>query len=122
MSATVPTAASRRVDELRAELDRHNELYYRADAPEISDSAYDELINELRELERQYPSLLTGDSPTQRVGARPLERFEPPQALRQLLFVPAGKSARQAGRSAPGQIHARQKAGRSTTAEGTPAH
>ena len=92
MSATVPKAASRRVDELRAELDRHNELYYRADAPEISDSAYDELINELRELERQYPSLLTGDSPTQRVGARPLERFEPAHHLQPMLSLANARS------------------------------
>jgi len=60
---------------LREEIRRHEELYYVADNPEISDKEYDELIGRLRELEEQYPQLQTPDSPTQRVGGRPAEGF-----------------------------------------------
>jgi DNA ligase (NAD+) len=73
----VPTEVSARAAELRAELDRHNRLYYVLDEPEVGDDVYDELLNELRDLEREFPVLRTPDSPTQRVGAPPLERFEP---------------------------------------------
>ena len=73
----VPADVAARAAELRTELDRHNRLYYVLDEPEIGDDAYDDLLNELRDLEREFPSLRTPDSPTQRVGAPPLERFEP---------------------------------------------
>ncbi|HVW45924.1 MAG TPA: NAD-dependent DNA ligase LigA [Solirubrobacterales bacterium] len=76
-AADVPAEVDARAAELRAELDRHNRLYYVLDEPEIGDDVYDELLNELRDLEREFPSLRTPDSPTQRVGAPPLERFEP---------------------------------------------
>ena len=58
---------------LREELHRHNHLYYVEAAPEISDSAYDELFRRLQALEAAHPALVTPDSPTQRVGADPLE-------------------------------------------------
>ena len=58
---------------LRAEVDRHNRLYHAEAAPEISDSAYDALFQRLRALEAAHPSLAAPDSPTQRVGADPLE-------------------------------------------------
>ena len=58
---------------LRAEIDRHNRLYYAEARPEIADSAYDALFGRLKALEAAYPSLITLDSPTQRVGADPLE-------------------------------------------------
>ena len=67
---------SKRVEELRRELDRHNYLYYVLDQPEISDAEYDRLFAELKELEQQHPELQSPDSPTQRVGAEPLETFK----------------------------------------------
>ncbi|MDR2637652.1 MAG: NAD-dependent DNA ligase LigA, partial [Zoogloeaceae bacterium] len=60
---------------LRAELERHNRAYYELDAPEVTDAEYDALFRELQALERAHPELLTPDSPTQRVGGRPLEAF-----------------------------------------------
>jgi DNA ligase (NAD+) len=68
-------AAEARAAELRTELARHNELYYRHDAPEIGDDAYDALLDELRGIEEEFPELRTPDSPTQRVGAAPSGRF-----------------------------------------------
>jgi len=64
-----------RIEKLRAEINRHNYLYYILDSPEISDAEYDELMRELKQLEEQYPQFLTSDSPTQRVGAAPVEAF-----------------------------------------------
>jgi DNA ligase (NAD+) len=74
MSAA-PAAAAKRAEELREEIERHNHRYYVLDDPEIGDDAYDALLGELRDLEQSHPELLTPDSPTQRVGAQPLERF-----------------------------------------------
>jgi len=65
-----------RLDELRRQLHYHNHRYYVLDDPEISDAHYDRLLRELEGLEARYPDLITPDSPTQRVGARPLEKFE----------------------------------------------
>ena len=64
-----------RIDKLRAEINRHNYLYYVLDSPEISDAEYDELMRQLRQLEEEYPQFLIPDSPTQRVGAAPVEAF-----------------------------------------------
>ena len=61
---------------LRQEIRRHERLYYAADAPEISDQEYDKLLQKLQALEAAHPELLTPDSPTQRVGGAPLEKFE----------------------------------------------
>jgi DNA ligase (NAD+) len=61
---------------LRREILHHAHLYYVEDRPEISDDAYDALFRRLQELERIHPELLTPDSPTQRVGGEPQERFE----------------------------------------------
>jgi DNA ligase (NAD+) len=68
-------AAEKRAAELRKELARHNELYYRRDEPEIGDDEYDELLDELRGIEAEFPDLRSPDSPTQRVGAAPSGRF-----------------------------------------------
>ena len=68
-------AETQRAALLRAEIERHNEAYYRYDAPTIPDAEYDKLFRELQALEFQYPVLLTADSPTQRVGAAPLKAF-----------------------------------------------
>ena len=71
------SAAAQRAAELRQELERHNRLYYVLDAPEVGDDVYDELLSELRALEQENPELRSPDSPTQRVGAPPLDRFDP---------------------------------------------
>ena len=67
--------AEARAAELRREIERHDHRYYVLDDPEISDAEYDRLLDELRALERESPELVTPDSPTQRVGGRPLEKF-----------------------------------------------
>lgn len=69
------TQAAQRAHELRRLIEHHNELYYRRDTPEITDAEYDVLLNELRAIEADFPELLTPDSPTQVVGAAPLEGF-----------------------------------------------
>jgi DNA ligase (NAD+) len=63
------------IERLKAEINRHNHLYYVQDRPEISDAEYDRLMRELKQLEEQFPQLLTPDSPTQRVGAEPVAAF-----------------------------------------------
>jgi DNA ligase (NAD+) len=65
--------ARRRVNELRDLIRYHNYRYYVLDAPEISDAEYDRLLRELKELEERFPELQSPDSPTEQVGARPLE-------------------------------------------------
>lgn len=64
-----------RIDQLRQQLRHHSHLYYVLDEPEISDSEYDRLYRELQQLEQDNPRLVTPDSPTQRVGAEPLDVF-----------------------------------------------
>src|SRR6478672_1242103 len=58
------------VEELRAEIDRHNELYYQRAAPESSDYEFDLLLERLKVIEAEHPELVTPDSPTQRVGGK----------------------------------------------------
>jgi len=67
--------ANERITRLINEINRHNYLYHVQDSPEISDAEYDELMRELKELEAQYPQFITPDSPTQRVGAKPVTAF-----------------------------------------------
>jgi DNA ligase (NAD+) len=67
------SSIEQKVRKLRDEIRRHEDLYYLEDNPEISDQEYDELIEELRELETKNPKLITPDSPTRRVGGRPAE-------------------------------------------------
>lgn len=64
------TSDENEIDRLRAEIDRHNELYYQKNAPEISDFEFDKLLERLKQLESERPELITPDSPTQRVGGR----------------------------------------------------
>jgi DNA ligase (NAD+) len=68
-------SAADRIEELRREIRHHEELYYVAAAPEISDAEFDALMNELKALEAEHPELVTNDSPTQRVGGRLAEGF-----------------------------------------------
>jgi DNA ligase (NAD+) len=67
--------AQERIEALREEVRRHERLYYVLANPEISDEAYDRLERELRDLEEQFPDLVTPDSPTQRVGGEPASEF-----------------------------------------------
>ncbi|HHE41242.1 MAG TPA: NAD-dependent DNA ligase LigA, partial [Dehalococcoidia bacterium] len=67
--------AKRRAEELRESINRADYRYYVLDSPEISDQEYDRLFTELKQIEADYPELITPDSPTQRVGAPPLESF-----------------------------------------------
>ncbi|MGA2670208.1 MAG: NAD-dependent DNA ligase LigA [Dehalococcoidia bacterium] len=62
-----------RIKELRETANYHNYRYYVLDSPEISDAEYDDLMKELRQLEAEHPELVTPDSPTQRIGAPPVE-------------------------------------------------
>ena len=68
--------AQKRVEELRAVIEKNNRLYYDQDAPELEDFEYDALTRELKELEAQYPELVTAASPTQHVGGTPSGRFQ----------------------------------------------
>ena len=70
-----PEDAARRIAALREQIRHHVHQYFVLDAPEISDEAYDALIQELRDLEAAHPELVTPDSPTQRVGAAPSAAF-----------------------------------------------
>jgi len=69
------TGVTERAERLRAEIEHHNYRYYALDDPEITDAEYDRLFRELIGLEQAHPELVTPDSPTQRIGARPLARF-----------------------------------------------
>lgn len=73
---TAKTDVRGRIERLRAELRHHNHRYYVLDDPEIPDAEYDRLFRELQGLETAHPELITPDSPTQRVGAEPLDAFE----------------------------------------------
>jgi DNA ligase (NAD+) len=81
------TDVTARVEELRRQLDYHGHRYYVLDDPEISDAQYDELLDELRAIEAEHPELLTPDSPTQRVGGQPLDKFEEVPHLRPMLSL-----------------------------------
>ncbi|MCH8195805.1 MAG: NAD-dependent DNA ligase LigA, partial [Chloroflexi bacterium] len=70
------TSAAGRIAELRRTVDYHNHRYFVVDDPEISDAEYDLLLRELQELEAEHPELQTPDSPTQRVGATPVDAFQ----------------------------------------------
>lgn len=68
--------AKERISELRELINYHNYLYYVKDAPEISDSEYDRLFKELESLEKEFPDLITPDSPTQRITVEPAKEFK----------------------------------------------
>jgi len=72
---TKQASIKKRINELRDEIRRHDELYYVQDNPEISDRDYDELMERLRDLEQKHPEFVAPDSPTQRVAGRPAEGF-----------------------------------------------
>jgi DNA ligase (NAD+) len=76
LASSKTTTPAKRAEELRRLLDHHLYRYHVLDDPEISDAEFDRLFDELRELEETYPDLITPDSPTQRIGAPPSERFQ----------------------------------------------
>ncbi|MGL4421420.1 MAG: DNA ligase LigA-related protein, partial [Gemmataceae bacterium] len=77
MAKSASTApVSDRIAQLRQTIDYHNRLYYQAATPEISDREFDRLLEELTELEKEHPELITPDSPTQRVGGAPIDKHQ----------------------------------------------
>ncbi|PHS69485.1 MAG: DNA ligase (NAD(+)) LigA [Methylophaga sp.] len=72
---TIQNELMRRANELKQLINKYNHLYYVSDNPEVSDSEYDRLFNELKQIELDDPELLTADSPTQRVGGAALDKF-----------------------------------------------
>jgi DNA ligase (NAD+) len=87
-----PTDPAKRGAELRRQIEHHNQRYYVLDDPEIGDDAYDALLDELRGLEAEHPELRTPDSPTQRVGAKPLERFQQVEHAEPMLSLANARS------------------------------
>src|SRR5256885_529457 len=83
----VKTSTEHRVAELRRQIEKANYEYHVLDQPTISDESYDALIRELREIEAKRPELVTPESPTQRVGAPPSNRFAPVQHVRPMLSL-----------------------------------
>jgi DNA ligase (NAD+) len=75
MATRTQKDVQQRLDELREQVNHHLYRYHALDDPEISDAEYDRLFDELKALEEEHPDLITADSPTQRVGAPPSERF-----------------------------------------------
>ncbi|MBI2618020.1 NAD-dependent DNA ligase LigA [Candidatus Kaiserbacteria bacterium] len=71
-----PRDVSKRARLLREEIKKHQRLYHELDRPEISDEAYDSLLNELASLERKYPGIKTKASPTERIGGEPIQAFK----------------------------------------------
>lgn len=76
-----------RIDELRRSIREASHRYYVLDQPTLSDAEYDRLFRELEQLEREHPELLTADSPTQRVGAAPSEKFAKVTHRRQMMSL-----------------------------------
>ena len=72
----VPEKVRAEAEALKTEINLHNYRYYVLDDPQIPDQAYDQLLRRLQDIEAEYPDLITGDSPTQRVGAAPATHFE----------------------------------------------
>src|SRR5215212_4333010 len=81
------TFTARKIEKLRDEIRRHDELYYVENSPEVSDREYDLLLEQLQKLEEAHPELITPDSPTQRVSGRPAEGFPEVVHTRQMLSL-----------------------------------
>jgi DNA ligase (NAD+) len=79
--------AQKEIEKLREEIRRHEYLYYVKDEPEISDAAFDKLMNRLKELEAEHPRLVTPDSPSVRVGGTPREGFQTVRHARPMLSL-----------------------------------
>jgi DNA ligase (NAD+) len=81
------SAVQHKIDALRDKIRHHEHLYYVLDKPAISDAEYDDLVRELQRLEKDHPSLITPDSPTQRVGGKPKEGFSKVAHSRPMLSI-----------------------------------
>lgn len=79
--------ASRRIEDLRKQIRYHEKKYYVDNDPQISDYEFDMLVKELKDLEQQFPDLITPESPTQRVGEQPIEGFVPVSHVRPMLSL-----------------------------------
>jgi DNA ligase (NAD+) len=90
--STAPAKIAREAEKLRAELHRHSYLYYVEARPEISDAQFDRMWARLLELEREYPELVTGDSPTQRVGVEPQNKFQTIEHVAPMLSLDSTQS------------------------------
>jgi DNA ligase (NAD+) len=87
MAKTTIPALRKEAEDLREKIRRHEYLYYVEDAPEISDAAFDRLMNRLKEIEAAHPELATPDSPTVRVGGTPREGFTTVRHARPMLSL-----------------------------------
>src|ERR1700682_1745793 len=87
MAKAAPAAVKKEMEELREKLRYHEYRYYVIDDPEISDAAYDRLMNRLKEIEAAHPELATPDSPTVRVGGTPREGFTTVRHARPMLSL-----------------------------------
>jgi DNA ligase (NAD+) len=83
----VPETVRRKYEKVRAEVERHDRLYHVLADPEISDAEYDRLYDELVALENKHPELRTPDSPSQKVGGPPLDKFEKAEHLLPMLSL-----------------------------------
>ena len=82
-----PNPILKQMDDLIAEIERHNHAYYIEDNPKVSDAEYDRLFNELKKLEEEHPNLMRADSPTQRVGGAALDEFQKSKHIRAMLSI-----------------------------------
>src|SRR5258708_21200430 len=87
MAKAAPVSVKKEIEELREKLRHHEYRYYVLDDPEISDAAYDRMMNRLKELEAAHPELVTPDSLTVRVGGTPREGFTKVQHARPMLSL-----------------------------------
>jgi DNA ligase (NAD+) len=83
----VPKSIQKHVNQLRKQINEHNDRYHRLDQPSITDAQYDQLMRELISLETQYPALIIPESPTQRVGAQPSKSFQTRQHVTPMLSL-----------------------------------
>src|SRR5439155_17202631 len=87
MAKAAPASVKKEIEELREKLRYHEYRYYVLDDPEISDAAYDRMMNRLKELEAAHPELVRPDSPTVRVGGAPRDGFQKVQHARPMLSL-----------------------------------
>ena len=87
MTAKLTLTAEEQIRQLQEQINEHNYRYYVLDAPSISDAMFDQLFQKLKQLEAEYPQLVTSDSPTQRVGAKPQKEFAEAQHLVPMLSL-----------------------------------
>jgi len=87
MAKAAPASIKKEIEGLREKLRHHEYRYYVLDDPEISDAAYDKLMQRLQSLEAAHPELITQDSPTVRVGGAPREGFQTVRHARAMLSL-----------------------------------